>query len=78
MSGSNKTIAVPQNVLSAGDMITMFNASTGTMTIEQGTGTTIYNAADGATGNRTVAAKGMVTLVCTASNEFVISGTQLS
>jgi hypothetical protein len=78
MSGSGKTIAVPQNVLSAGDMVTMFNVSTGTMTIEQGTGTTIYNSADGATGNRTVAAKGMVTLVCTASNEFVISGTQLT
>ena len=78
MSGSGKTIAVPQNVLSAGDMVTMFNVSTGTMTIEQGSGTTIYNSADGATGNRTVAAKGMVTLVCTASNEFVISGTQLS
>ena len=78
MSGSNKTIAVPQNVLSAGDMISMFNVSSGNMTIEQGTGTTIYNAADGTTGNRTVGAKGLVTLVCTASNEFVISGTQLS
>jgi hypothetical protein len=56
----------------------MFNVSSGDMTIEQGTGTTIYNSADGTTGNRTVAAKGMVTLVCTASNEFVISGTQLT
>ena len=78
MSGSGKTIAVPQNVLSAGDMVTMFNVSSGNMTIEQGNGTTIYNAADGATGNRTVGPKGMVTLVCTATNEFVISGTQLS
>jgi hypothetical protein len=78
MSGSGTTIAVPQNILSAGDMISIFNVSTGDITIEQGTGTTIYNAADGATGNRTVGAKGMVTLVCTASNEFVISGTQLT
>ena len=78
MSGSGTTITVPQNVLSAGDMISMFNVSSGDMTVAQGTGTTIYNAADGTTGNRTVGAKGMVTLVCTASNEFVISGTQLS
>ena len=78
MSGSGKTIAVPQNVLSVGDMVTMFNVSTGTMTIEQGTGTTIYNSVDGATGNRTVAAKGVCTIVCTATNEFIISGSQVS
>ena len=78
MSGSGQTITVPQNVLSAGDMISIFNVSSGNMTVAQGTGTTIYNTADGTTGNRTVGAKGLVTLVCTASNEFVISGTQLS
>ena len=78
MSGSGQTITVPQNVLSAGDMISIFNVSSGDMTVAQGTGVTLYNAADGTTGNRTLAAKGICTIVCTASNEFVISGTQLS
>jgi hypothetical protein len=72
------TLTVPQNVYSAGDMISIFNVSTGDNTIAQGTGVTLYNAADGTTGNRTLAAKGICTIVCTASNEFVISGTQLS
>ena len=72
------TLTIPQNVYSAGDMISIFNVSTGNNTIAQGTGVTLYNAADGTTGNRTLAAKGMCTIVCTASNEFVISGTQLT
>jgi hypothetical protein len=38
----------------------------------------MYNTADAATGNRTIAAKGMATVICTNSNEFAISGTQLS
>ena len=77
-TGSGSTLTIPQNVFSAGDMISIFNLSTGDNTIAQGTGVTLYNAADGTTGNRTLAAKGMCTVVCTAVNEFVISGTQLS
>ena len=59
-------------------MISVFNVSGGTNTVVQGTGVTLYNTADAATGTRTIAAKGMVTIVCTASNEFAISGSQLT
>jgi hypothetical protein len=38
----------------------------------------LYNTADAATGTRTIAAKGMCTIVCTASNEFALSGSQLT
>ena len=48
------------------------------MQVLQGSGVTLYNSADAATGTRTLAPKGMCTIVCTASNEFVISGTQLT
>ena len=75
---SGATLTIPQNVYSAGDMISIFNVSTGDNTIAQGTGTTLYNTADGTTGNRTLAAKGVCTIVCTASNEFIISGSGLS
>ena len=75
---SGITLTIPSGVYSAGDMITFFNVSSGDQTIAQGSSTTIYNSADGSTGNRTLAAKGLATLVCTASNEFVISGTQLT
>ena len=77
-SGNGNSITIPQNVFSAGDMISVFNVSTGDNTIAQGTGATLYNTADGATGNRTLGAKGVCTIVCTANNEFIISGTQLS
>jgi hypothetical protein len=59
-------------------MISFFNVSSGDMTVTS-SAVTVYNAADGDTGNtRTIAAKGMATLLCTASDEFVISGTQLT
>ena len=75
-NGAN--ITIPQNVFTAGDMISIFNVSGGDNTITQGTGTTLYNTADGATGNRTLAAKGVCTIVCTVTNEFIISGSQVS
>ena len=75
---NSANITIPQNVFAAGDMISIFNVSGGDNTITQGTGTTLYNTADGATGNRTLAAKGVCTIVCTSSNEFIISGSQVS
>jgi hypothetical protein len=78
MTGSGKTISVLTNVFTAGDMITIFNVSTGDCTINQASGVAIYNSADGTTGTKTLAAKGVLTLLCTASNEFVMSGSQIS
>jgi hypothetical protein len=75
---NSANITIPQNVFSAGDMITIFNVSGGNNTITSGAGITLYNTADGATGNRTLAAKGVCTIACTANNEFIISGSGLS
>jgi len=75
-SGSGQTINFPNGVFSAGDMVSFFNVGTGTLTISAAG--TMYNTADAATGNRTIAAKGMATVICTASNEFAISGSQLT
>ena len=77
-SGSGSALTLNQNIFTAGDMISVFNVSSGANTVVQGTGVTLYNTADAATGTRTIAAKGMCTIVCTASNEFAISGSQLT
>ena len=77
-TGNSSTLTIPQNIFSAGDMISVFNVSTGNNTIAQGTGATLYNAADGATGNRTLGPKGVCTILCTSTNEFIISGSQVS
>jgi len=77
-AGSGAALTLNQNIFTAGDMISVFNVGSGNNTVVQGTGVTLYNTADAATGTRTIAAKGMCTIVCTASNEFAISGSQLS
>ena len=77
-TGNGSTLTIPQSIFSAGDMISIFNVSTGDNTIAQGTGTTLYNTADGTTGNRTLGPKGVCTIVCTSTNEFIISGSQVS
>ena len=77
-TGNGNSITIPQNIFSAGDMISVFNVSTGDNTIAQGTGATLYNTTDGTTGNRTLGAKGVCTIVCTSTNEFIISGSQVS
>ena len=54
---------------------TIFNNSSGNVTIISNTGTTVYWAGTSYTGNRTLLQRGLATLVCVAtSNTFVISG----
>ena len=77
-SGSAAAITVPSGTFSVGDAITIISANSSTdITIVQ-SGTTIYNAADGSSGTRTLASKGMATLICVSSNVFAISGAGLS
>lgn len=74
---SSKTITIPADILSPGDMVTIFNVSDGDITIDKST-VTLYNSVDGTDTNRTLAAKGVCTIACTAANEFIISGSGLS
>ena len=60
-----------------GDAITLINNSGSDQTLTV-TGATCYNAADAATGNRTLAGRGMATLICVATDTYYISGAGLS
>jgi len=71
-------VTVNNNVMSAGDAVTIINASGSDQTITQGSGVTIYNAADASTGNRTLAGRGMATLWFTDATQAYISGAGLS
>ena len=77
-AGSSANLTLNESIFTAGDMISIFNSSSSDQQIIQGSNITLYNAADGTTGNRTLASYGMATIVCTANNEFVISGSQLT
>ena len=57
------TIAVPDNIFAAGDMITIVANSSNNVTIEEGNTLDLYNAADGTTGNKTLAARTVCTIL---------------
>ena len=71
-------VTVPSGVFSAGDAVSIYNDSASDQTITQGASVTLRLAGDGTTGNKTLAGYGLCTVLCVASNEFVIAGTGLS
>lgn len=75
---TTSNVNVPSGIFSAGDTVTVFNYGSGTLTITQGASVTMYLAGIGTTGNRTLAINGLATVLCVASNTFVITGAGLS
>ena len=71
-------VTINNSVFSAGDAVTIINNSGSDQTITQGSGVTLHNAADAATGNRTLAGRGMATVWFAAANTAYISGAGLS
>lgn len=71
-------VTVNSGIFSAGDNITIFNNSGSNQTVTQGGSVTMYLAGTSTTGNRTLAGYGVCTLLCVASNTFVISGAGLT
>jgi len=71
-------VTVPSGIFSAGDTISIFNNSAANQTITQGASVTMYLAGTATTGNRTLAQRGICTILCVASNVFVISGAGLT
>lgn len=67
-------VTVPSSVFSIGDAVSIYNNSTSDQTITEDTGVTLRQAGTANTGNRTLAQYGVATLLCVASNTFVISG----
>jgi len=77
---TNSGVTIPASVFpsSGGDAITILNHGTSDITITQGSGVTMYNAADASTGNRTLAQKGVATLLFINATVCHISGAGLS
>lgn len=71
-------VTVNSGIFSAGEAISIYNNSASSQTITQGTSVTIRLAGVGTAGNKTLASYGLATLLCIASNEFVIAGTGVS
>ena len=71
-------ITVPPSIFSAGQTITVYNNTGSDLTISRGTGVTMYWSTDGTNANRTLATRGVATVLCVGSNTFVITGGTLS
>jgi hypothetical protein len=71
-------VTVPSGVFSAGDTISIYNNSASSQTITEGASVTLRSAGTANTGNRTLAQYGLCTILCVASNTFVISGAGLT
>ena len=73
---ANQALTVPDSVFSAGDAVTIVNNSANNLAITKGTN--MYNAADATNANRTLAGRGMATLLFTAADTCYISGAGLT
>ena len=71
-------VTVNQSIFTEGDAVTIVNHSGSDQTITQGSSFTLYNTADGSTGNRTLAGRGMATMWFANHNVAYISGAGLS
>jgi len=67
-------VTVPAGVFNAGNSVVIFNNSASSQTITQGASVTMYLSGTATTGNRTLAQHGLCTVLCYATNSFVISG----
>lgn len=61
-----------------GAAITIVNQGSGTITVAQGSGVTLYLAGNSTAGNRSVATFGMATIIKVATNTWFINGTGVS
>lgn len=67
-------VTVPANVFAANDVVTIYNNSGSNITITQGGSLTLRQVGTANTGNRTLAQRGLVTVVFISTTEAVISG----
>jgi hypothetical protein len=71
-------VTLNTGIFTIGQNVTIFNNSSSSITITQGTSVTIYLAGTANTGSRTLAQRGVATLLCVGTNTYVINGGGLS
>jgi hypothetical protein len=78
-TAATANVFVPNTVFFIGNTIMITNQSTSNVTITQNSGVTMFLAGNAAAvGNRTLAGKGIATIICVGANNFIISGAGLT
>ena len=77
---AQNNVTVNSSLFQSGDTITVYNDSGSSISITQGAGVTLRLAGGSTTGTRTLAQRGICTIISVNNNgiEFVVSGTGLS
>jgi hypothetical protein len=76
---AENTVTVPSGVFSVGQAVSIYNNTAGDITISGAAGITLRNAGTADTGNRTLAQRGLATILCVSGSvDFVINGGGLS
>lgn len=71
---TSANVFVPNTIFAAGQAVTIYNNSATAITINQNSSVTMYLAGTATTGNRTLAQRGLATVLCVAANTFVVAG----
>ena len=71
-------VTVNGTILTIGEAVSVYNNTSANITIISGSGATMYLGGTATTGNRTLAQRGLATVLMVASNTFVISGAGLT
>lgn len=71
-------ITIPASVFAAGDTFSIYNNSAASITLTQGSGLTLRLGGTATTGNRTLAQRGIATVVFISATEAVIGGMGLT
>ena len=77
MIRTNSGVTIGNSIYAAGDIISIYNNSGSDITIYQSS-TTLRKVGTSDTGNITLALRGLMTVTCVSSNEFVCSGGGMS
>lgn len=67
-------VIVPPSIFEVGQVVSVYNNSGSNQTISQGSGVTLRLVGTATTGNRTLSNYGLATILCVASNVFVVTG----
>ena len=73
MNSTSGGFVIGSGIFSAGDCFTLYNSSASDVSIT-GSGVTLRLVGKSDTGTRTLAQRGLATVLCVASNEFVVTG----
>ena len=74
---TDSDVTIPSGIFSAGQAITIYNNSGSNITLSR-SGVTMYTAGTSTNTDKTLAQKGICTVVCVSSNTFVASGAGMS